>query len=239
MLQNSNFLNICCIIHNSFFWLFRVLINNVLNISHDLLSAACDFWQLMHFGGSCEHDSFDLHILHIWRRVSWFLLHHLQVKNCCLQWIEIWSNFWHLMHWSIDLIEINFEIFDIFFVIINFFLIRFVSFCVRTTIFIDECILSIRDSNFNNHINSRINSMFWLKISIFFFNNVMSLIDSKIVISMSWIKNSCHNSFLWITTKSNFFFHVVRFSINWSAVLFSSTMKIMLFFVFDNSATII
>ena len=133
----------------------------------------------------------------------------------------------HFMHWFIGLIEKNSMILSIFFAMTNSRLIWSASFCDQTTILTDKWIFSCRFSDLVNHWNFRINLTFWLNVSISFWNSFMSVELSKIIVSISCIRNFRHVLSMWMIENWNFFFHAIRFLINWFAMSFSIIVKIM------------
>ena len=145
----------------------------------------------------------------------------------------------HFMHWFVDLIEKNSMILNIFFVMINSRLIWSASFCDRTIILTDEWIFFCRFSDLINHWGFRTNFTFWLNVSISFWNSFMSVELSKIVVSISCIRNFRHVSSIWMIENWNFFFHAIQFSINWFAVFFSIIVKIIKCLILDISAATI
>ena len=142
----------------------------------------------------------------------------------------------HFMHWSVGLVERNSMIFNIFSAMISSRLIWSASFCDRTVILTNEWIFLCRFSGLISHWDSRINFTFWLNVSISFWNSFMSVEFSKMIVSISCIRNSRHVSSICMVENWNSFSHAVRFWINWFAVFFSATVKIMKCLVLDISA---
>ena len=145
----------------------------------------------------------------------------------------------HFMHWFVDLIERNSMIFSIFFAMINSRLIWSALFCDRTIILIDEWIFFFRFSDLISHWNSRINFTFWLNVSTSFWNSFMSVEFSKMIVSISCIRNFRHVSSICMIENWNWFFHAIRFWINWFAMFFSTTVKIMKCLILNISAAMI
>ena len=67
----------------------------------------------------------------------------------------------------------------------------------------------------------------------------MSVEFSKMIVSISCIRNFRHVSSICMIENWNWFSHAVRFWINWFAVFFSATVKIMKCLVLDISAAMI
>ena len=145
----------------------------------------------------------------------------------------------HFMHWFVDLVERNSIIFSIFFAMISSRLILSISFCDWTIILTNEWIFLCRFSDLINHWNFRINFTFWLNVSISFWNSFMSVEFSKMIVSISCIKNSRHVSSMCMIENWNFFFHAIWFWINWFAVFVLITVKIMKCLILDISAATI
>ena len=90
-----------------------------------------------------------------------------------------------------------------------------------------------------NHWNFRINFTFWLNVSISFWNNFISVELSKIIVSISCIKNFRHVSSIWMIENWKFIFHAIWFLINWFAMFFSIIVKIIKCFVLNIFAAMI
>ena len=145
----------------------------------------------------------------------------------------------HFMHWFVDLVERNSIIFNIFFAMINSRLILSTLFCDRTIILTNEWIFFCRFFDLITHWNFRINFTFWLNVSISFWNSFMSVEFSKMIVSISCIKNFRHVSSMCMIENWNFFFHAIQFWINWFAMFVSITVKIMKCLILNISAATI
>ena len=145
----------------------------------------------------------------------------------------------HFMHWSVNLVERNSVIFSIFFAMISLRLIWSASFCDRTAILTDEWIFFCRFFDLISHWGFCINFTLWLNVSISFWNSFMSVKFSKMIVSISCIRNSRHVSSICMIENWNCFFHAIRFWINWFAVFFSTTVKIMKCLILNISAVMI
>ena len=145
----------------------------------------------------------------------------------------------HFMHWFVDLIEKNSMILSIFFAMTSSRLIWSALLCDQTTILTNKWIFFCRFFDLINHWNFRINLTFWLNVSILFWNNFMSVELSKIVVSNSCIRNFRYVSLMWMIENWKFFFHAIRFFINWFAMFFSAIVKIMKCLILNISAAMI
>ena len=91
----------------------------------------------------------------------------------------------------------------------------------------------IRFSCFVIHINSQTNLIeFYCSISLYRSCILFALLNASI--SMLYTTVSCHFSFILILSNSKYFSHIFRYSINFSAMIFSVIVNTMCCLVRDN-----